>query len=133
MTIVALVAIFSLVSCKKDKESQAQTVAQKILGRWNLVSVVSVTTIPGEKGMDRNGVDGEYLDFRNNGKVYSKDYNREEEVSTYKLIRDEEIAIGSGEDQLLYTIKKLTDKDLVLYLSITDEEGSTKGTITLKK
>lgn len=103
---VTCAALFT--ACKKDKE---KTTAEKVLGKWTSINSVEndfynntphVTTYPAAAG--------DYADFRNDGKVYSKD-GVDLDTSSYSITTDNKIIIESE----TLEIKTLTDNQFVLY------------------
>lgn len=136
MVIMILIAVLTLGSCKKDNNKE--TAAHKILGKWSVVSILLVTNVPDEKNISREGKTDEYIDFRNDGKVYTKidlDKERPEQIDPYRFISDTEISIGDRREQdpTVFTIKKLTDRDLILDGIRAEDDEISKMTITLKK
>jgi len=84
LIVAALIAIcFS--ACKKDSSSQSD-----LIGKWNLQYVTSrVTTSNGSAdSLTAYASNGDYLDFRSDGKVYSNKWLQLHLTSGNKIIAD---------------------------------------------
>ena len=93
-TIIALVAVFSLVSCKKDKANESEkTTTQKVQAKWNFTSQVTISTIPNEERNETiTGKTGDYVEFRNDGKYTSK-IDADVETDVYTIDSDSQITL----------------------------------------
>jgi len=105
-----LLASLSLIfaSCKKDKEP-AKTNQEKIIGNWKMVSIDFETTRP-DKPVEKESepaVQGDYFDFRADGKLFYV-FNGSRERNTTYVITNDKIKI-EGEE---FTIKELTNNRL---------------------
>ena len=104
---IACTALFT--ACKKDKE---KTTAEKVLGRWKVTNTVENEFYNNTAHITTQaGIASDYVDFREDGKVYSKDGNDPEYVSAYTITGDDKITF----DGETYDIKTLTDNQFVLY------------------
>ena len=105
---VVLLAAFALASCKKDKEKTTQ---EKILGKWNIASIVDNDFYSGASHINTyTGVSSDYLEFRSDGTVFVS-FSGITNTSHYGLIGDTKIWIESDN----YDIKTLTDNQFSLY------------------
>jgi|GEM_PF-1756946 len=131
LTIIALIAVFSLAGCKKDKE---KTTAEKIQAKWSLVSqsLIVTPTATGSNTISSTmpGKAGEYIEFLSNGKVNIQQNGEALETTTYTIDSDAQITI----DGEAFQIKTLTDNSLVLYSNDTSNSNETiQTTITLSR
>lgn len=130
-TLIAVLVVFSLFGCKKDTEEK--TTAQKIQGKWNITSVVSIEDVPPtpKATFTDEGIPGDYYDFRTDGMVYIKEQAYEDDLLLpYAIIDDTKITIDGAE----YVIKQLTDKVLVLHHThVFSTGGSTEDIVYLNR
>ena len=124
---LATAAIFT--ACKKDDTTVTKTTAQKVLGKWGVVSEVTVSYRSGvATTYTLPGAATDYADFRTDGKIYFYVENKYD-TSTYKIINNQSITIDADSAQ----IKTLTDNSFVLEEKYYNGSDSTKSTISLKK
>ena len=109
----AIMLTFIFASCKKNKNTA--TTLQKIQTKWSVESVIDHEHDPSSLPIDTTttylGVATDYVDFRNDGKVYSY-FDGSADTSPYTLSGDTTIIIN-----LLgkFKIQSLTDHVLKLY------------------
>lgn len=124
---VTCAALFT--ACKKDKE---KTTAEKIQTTWNVNSYVfndfySNTAHP----FSITGVAGDYVEFRADGKAYSK-FGGSKDTVAYSISGDNKIVFDSE----TYDIKTLTDNQFVMYSKLvtsTTPSEYEETTLTLSK
>lgn len=119
---IACAALFT--ACKKDKVEEPavvpvtpqKTVAQKITTKWD------ITTIEDNDFYNNtphssiyNGVPTDYLDFRNDGKLYIQIMPFGKDTLLYNLLTDSTINLEGD----IFKIKTITDTKFVLYLKET--------------
>jgi outer membrane lipoprotein-sorting protein len=108
---IALIAFTALFSACKKKDVE-KTVAEKLAGKWKVTSYVSNDYYSGANHPSTTpGGAGDYVDFRADGKVYSKEGNNPEDVSAFSLVNDNTVKIDNED----FTIKAITETQLVLY------------------
>ena len=126
-TMVTCAALFT--ACKKDKE---KTTAEKVQATWNLNSYAyndfyNNTAHP----VNIAGVAGDYVEFRADGKAYSKIGGSKDTVA-YSIVGDNKITFD-GES---FDIRTLTDNQFVMYSKVvtsTTPPEYDETTITLSK
>ena len=124
--LLAGAAVFT--SCKKT-ETTTQTTAQKVLGKWTLVSEVSSETYQGRTTTDTYiGVAGDYVDVRTDGKIYYH-YDNANDTTTYHVISDNLMKVEWDTS----SIKTLTNTSFILYNKQGSSDVTTETTLTLKK
>lgn len=109
-----LLAVFGLMlilsACKK--KDVEKTTAEKLVAKWKVTSFISndyynnanhITTL--------QGTASDYVDFRTDGKLYTKQGNSAEEVVAYSVVNDNALRIDNED----WTIKALSDNQFVLY------------------
>ncbi len=106
-----------LVSCTKD-DKVSKTTQEMIVGKWKVNTIVEEdTSIPFT--YTYTGVSSDYIDFRNDGKVY---YNTAfgsvpgPDTFTYKVLNNQYIVEGNYDT---FEIKTLTDTKLILHYQNT--------------
>ncbi len=128
LTMATAVFFLLFTSCDKDKDLLDQDDSEKtesIIGKWNIDKAVSQET-PGETETE-NGVSGEWIDFRKDGKVVVRTKDRdtgefeEDEPTSWKVQGDKLIIDGDEE----FTIIKLTKQEFVFQEQeiYQDEDG----------
>ncbi|NTE04388.1 hypothetical protein G6M24_45450 [Agrobacterium tumefaciens] len=131
-TLIMFVALFSLVSCKKD-EVVVQTTTQKIQVKWGIGTTINTENIlPAAKTTSSyKGISTDYFDFRTDGKVHIKQGSDPEEVLAYTIDSDTQITI----DGTVFSIQKLDDHNLTLYSKQLFKDGVsyTEDTFNLTK
>lgn len=130
ITLITLIAVCSLVSCKKD--SKEKTTAEKIQAKWSLVSIVDNETVTGgatPTSFTQMGKVGEYIQFKNDGKVYIKNDGEAEQVVPYTVNNDTQLTLDGDP----YTISVLTENSLVIYMKKNFTGGYYESTISLSK
>jgi hypothetical protein len=107
----ALFAITTLFTACKKKDVE-KTTAEKLIAKWKVSSYVENDYFNNTNhSATTQGGTTDYVDFRTDGKVYSKEGSSSEDVADYSVVNDNTVKID-GDD---YTIKTLTDTQLVLY------------------
>jgi hypothetical protein len=126
ITFIALLAVVTLASCKKQKEKTTQ---EKISGKWNIVSIVDNDYYSGSSHVTTyTGTASDYLDFKNDGTVFVS-FTGITNNSNYGLIGDTKIWIENDN----YDIKTLTDNQFVLYSKDSYGSDYYESTMTLKR
>ncbi len=129
---ITLILLFALVtfSCKKD-DKPGQTTSQRIQHKWGVDSYVSNNHIGGIDDIETSpGSAQDYVDFRTDGKVYTQ-FAGEADITGYSVQGDNTITIESFGT---YTIKTLTDNQLVLYYKDAEANGDFyEETLNLKR
>ncbi len=123
--IILLASVFS--SCKKDK---AQTATQKVQHNWTLIDVVDNShDASGDNITTTNAIAGDFMNFNSNGTVTFQ-IDGQRDSASYSMVSDTQILLATE----TFTIKTLTDSQLVLYIkdviSATDYD---EETINLKR
>lgn len=96
--IVALLCLFN--ACKKSVDSANGASSSALIGKWNLINDSSISTL-GPHEIDSNyvGVEGDYFDFRTDGKLYIKEGTNADTLS-YQLLADNKIIIQTFGESL---------------------------------
>lgn len=127
--ILALAMIAGLIfasSCKKDKDN-----GLSLKGKWNVVSIQDRYV---ENGTETDndtytGVAGDYVDFRNDNKVYSH-FDGDDDVADYEILENNKVII----DEDTFEIQSLTSASARLYQKwIEDANTFEEFTINLKR
>lgn len=114
------VSSMTIASCKKDKEenSPAETTKQKIMGRWQINSIIIKESFSGEEHVTTHaGTPADYVEFKSNGKMDTY-FKNNLTVSDYS-VKSVKIITIEGDD---HTVRELTDSTLVMFS--TDRTGS---------
>lgn len=120
-------------SCKKKDSTTA--VLQKVQAKWSIVRIIDHFHDPGSIPADTTdtytGVNGDYIDFRTDGKAYTN-LGGSADTSGYTLSGDTSIIIASGGN---YKIQTLTSNAFTLYGREDDPSSLSyyEETINLKK
>ncbi|MEP6927235.1 MAG: hypothetical protein ABI834_06335 [Ginsengibacter sp.] len=124
-TVILLASVLS--SCKKDK---AETTAQKVQHNWTIVNEIdNFHDASGDHIDTINGVAGDFINFNSNGTVTSH-FDGSDDSGNYSLLNDTQISING----LTFTIKTLTDSQLVLYVKdVISSDEYDEETINLKR
>ena len=128
-TLFSLVALTALTfaGCSKDDDDGGQE--KMILGKWTMVSTtVAVTDIQngGTKTSEKPVYPGDYLDFRNDGKIYSRisdplegpGYDPHDTVAyrmttTYLIIDNDSMLINKlSKESLSFTLQEKGNSEL---------------------
>ena len=112
----------AFVSCKDDDDNNtpAETTTQKIQHKWSLASMVEVFVTPSNtETQNRNGLPGDYVDFRTDGKVYGSFFGIPDTMS-YSVISDNYLLIDGDSTR----IQNLTNNILQLYSVGQDNDTS---------
>lgn len=120
-----LAAVLMVVSCDKNNSKPADTTLQKIQAKWNLTSIYSKY---GSEDTTYNGISGDYINFRTDGKVYTNIANAKD-TSLYSLVNDTKLVIDSD----TATIKQLSSNLFVLESKDLIVQDTLITTITLNK
>jgi hypothetical protein len=116
----AAINLMAITSCKKDNDenSPAEETKQKILGRWEIKSIIIKESFSGEDHVTTHaGTSADYVDFKSNGKMDTY-FKNNLNVSDYS-VKSVKIITIEGDD---HTVRELTDSTLVMYS--TDRTGS---------
>ena len=128
-TMIFLLAGASVFPACKKTETTSQTTAQKVLGKWALVSEHSSETSQGRTINDIYiGMAGDYVDFRTDGKAYYY-FDNAFDTTTYKVISDNLMKVEWDTS----TIKTLTGTSFILHNKQSFSDVTTETTLTLKK
>ncbi len=121
---VLLLSILA-VACTKSDSSTTST--KSILGKWNLLNLRTKTTVGTFLFADETQTQkpGQYLDFKENGKVYSKSYDSSlntytYDTGTYKYNGDTLIDYTNNQ---IYKVQTLTSNNLTLNYQSSDSSG----------
>jgi hypothetical protein len=134
ITLAALLltaAILPWISCKKES-AKPKTTQDKIGGKWKLQSSVVDNFYLGASHITTyTGIAADYVDFRNDGKVYSFVDGRYD-TSAYGIISDLKMWIDNSSS--IFDIQILTDTQLKLYVKEIIAPGDYhESTTNLKK
>ena len=107
-------AIMSWVSCKKESTAPiSKSTQDKIAGKWKLQSSIANDFYAGTSHITTyTGTAADYVDFRNDGKVYSF-VSASYDTSAYGIISNTKMWIDNSSDT--FDIQILTDTNLKLY------------------
>ena len=127
LSMITCAALFT--ACKKDKE---KTTTEKVQATWNVNSYAyndfyNNTAHP----FNITGVAGDYVEFRADGKAYSK-FGGNKDTVAYSISGDNKIVFDSE----TFDIKTLTDNQFVMYsklVSPTAPSEYEETTLTLSK
>jgi len=98
-------------ACKKTDTATTTTTAQKVLGKWAIVSNVSTEKFQGNANTTTTpGTAADFADFRTDGKIYSHSEGSFD-TANYKIVSDLLISIDGDTAQ----IQTLTTNSMVLY------------------
>lgn len=129
-TMIVLLAGAALFTACKKTDTTKQTTAQKVVGKWALVSSVSTENWQGTSNTSTTTYTAaDYADFRTDGKVYSHSEGSFD-TATYKVISDLLIAVETDTAQ----IQTLTSNSMVIYRKqILNSNSYTEDKTTFKK
>ena len=124
---IMLFTCIGFIACKKESTAKQPTTQDKLLGKWNLISVDINDYFSGvAHPYIYTYAPGDYMDFRNDGKLYGRFIGAYDTVA-YAIISDSKIWIDTPAD--VYDIKSMTAKDMQLYTktiyNVTDYSEST--------
>ena len=130
MSIILLLSM-GFMACKKD-DAKSKTTQEKLSGKWNFVSTISNHFYGGSSHFtNTTGAPGEYVDFRNDGKIYSYIIGAYDTVA-YGIITESKIWIDNSNNT--FDLKVFTDADLQLYdKEIINPSDYDEATINLKR
>ena len=129
---VALLAavLLCFTSCQKENHLTPESVASKILGKWQINSVTFNKYYAGSGNKETMaGTPSDYVEFKNDGKVHTF-FLDSLSIAGYKVKNAQVILINDDP----FSIQELTDNKLRLYSR--DETGSfgyTEVTYNLKR
>ncbi len=131
LTILTLVTLY-LSACKKSHDDTQQTTLQKLQAKWQLQSWVENDHFSGtDHIITTTGNAADYIDFRNDGKVYSS-ISGNIDVTTYSLTSNDTKILIDGTDT--YDIKTLTSNSFILYnKELSGASDFNETTINMKK
>lgn len=120
---------FALTGCKKDKAPE-KTNQEKIIGNWKMVSLDYEVTRPGQPTEKESepAVQGDYFDFRADGKLFYV-FSGSRERSTVYTIENDKLKI-EGEE---FTIKELTNNKLAFEQVSVTSTRTTRETYNFTK
>ena len=123
-------------SCSKDKNSPTPGGQAGLAGKWTQLSTHATGTIGGEPFDTTILADaGDYLDFRNDGHVYSRSQGQLD-TSAYKVENNSKIVFTDPEEPTqtdTIQIKSLSNSSLVLFQKHIEGADLTEATLTLKR
>jgi hypothetical protein len=123
MATILLASVFT--SCKKDK----QTTAQKLQHNWTFINEIDNSHDASGDNIDTiAGVTGDFFNFSSNGTVSSQ-FDGSTDTVPYTLMSDTQVSV-IGE---VFTIKTLTDTQLILYAKDGSATEYDETTINLKR
>lgn len=112
LSIILLISM-SFIACKKENTTP-KTTQEKIAGKWKYQSSVVDNFYSGASHINTfTGTAADYVDFRNDGKVYSfvaSNYD----TSAYGIISDTKMWIDNSSS--IFDIQTLTDTDFKIYM-----------------
>lgn len=134
LTVICVLSILSIASCKKDKKEEVveKTTLEKIQAKWGLENITfkyTINSVPFDTTVIYNGVSSDYFDFRTDGKAYIS-VDGEPDTSVYALSGDSTILF---EEFGSYKIQSMTDNSLKLFITDQNEDEIAEQTINLKK
>lgn len=129
---LAVLAISTFSSCKKDSDSDANDKAMaKLLGKWTFVSASTndyysnadhIKTVP--------GAPGDFMDFMNNNKAVLRIFSSQD-TSKYTLTGGSKLVFDDIDQ---FDVKTLTESDLILNRKTVYSSAAFKEEIyTLRK
>ena len=132
---ILLITIASMIitSCKKeDAAPKPKTTQEKIAGKWRLESSARNDFYAGVPHfITYTGTAADYVDFRNDGKVYSF-VDGNSDTTAYSIISDTKMWIDSSTD--VFDILTLTESTFKFYMKQTFNAGEYyETTINLKR
>lgn len=121
--VVISVMMMGLFACKPEKPFEDKSAKAGLLGKWHLQRMVDEVYNPDGTLYERHEtvtIPGDSVLFKQDGWVYcySSELFSGVEEQPYRLVNDSTLDI---EDEL-YKIRKLTDKEMLLYQRETDEQ-----------
>ena len=127
---VSILAFFSIAftACKKEK---TKTVAERIVGTWQLTNIVyNQHTNGADHTVSSNDfTSSDTYQFTKEGTVYVN-IQGQSDSSTYSITADNRLTIVDDET---YDIKTLDDHALVLYIKTTSGSVYEEATVTFKR
>ncbi len=113
LIIITLSSLLFIISCnKKDKTTPVVTTIEKLQHKWNFNTETDNDYFSGANHVTTlNGNPGDYLDFRTDGKAYSR-FQSSDDTVTYSLLGTNKIIIDNLDT---LDIQNLTDTNLKLY------------------
>ena len=131
---MSIILLFSMgfMACKKESTTQVKTTQEKLLGKWNFVSTISNHFYSGSSHIiTTTGAAGDYVDFRNDGKLYSYIIGSYDTVA-YGIVNESKIWIDNTINT--FDLKVFTDTDLQMYhKEVPNATDYDETTITLKR
>jgi len=127
ITLLALiVALFTVTSCKKDKENDREN-SNTIVGRWIASSILEITYKNGKEiRRDNDTQDNLMVEFKPDGTGASQ---RDDESANFTYThKDGELIFKTEGEFDRYKIKSLTNSELELY----QEESETEDGVDYK-
>jgi hypothetical protein len=127
--LLLLIASVALSTACKKKDVE-KTPAEKVAGLWNFNSLVFNEYYSNANHITTtNGISGDYVDFRADGKVYSRMAGQKDTVA-YSVVSAATLKV----DGLDYEIKALTDNQLVIYnKTVVSSTIYDEGTLNLSR
>lgn len=125
-------AIMHCVSCKKGSTTPTpKTTQEKLLGKWNLISVIDNDYYGGSPHITTyNYPPGAYIEFRNDGRATTYDSGSTTNYD-YGVITDSRIWMPLP--SYIYELKIFTDTDLQLYRKEVTGADYHEYTLNLKR
>jgi hypothetical protein len=120
------IATMAIAGCKKDKPKAASLVNKWSVTNTHIVEIVSGLVFYEER---YTGVAADYLDFRNDNKLYSS-IDGSSEVVPYQLIGDDKVVIDGD----TFVIQSLTFNSVKLYMRDPATRNTyVEATVNLKR
>lgn len=125
---LAIVAMIAFSACSKDNEDL-------IIGKWKLVN--TVVTEHG-RSFTEEATDNEAMEFKKDGTVVFTSDSDDTDTGKWTLTDDTNLTITytdeeDGTETMNYTITKLDKKELVINMTVEEEEENFSVTMNLKK
>jgi hypothetical protein len=130
ITLGILLICFCFTACKKDKTPQKPT-SEKILGKWNLISITTEVTEPPKPTETTTSPTktGDYLDFRADGKVAVVTNGSKEYIETYSIKSETEFIL----DDRTFTINELNNGKFTFSYNESGDGTTAKAIFKLSK
>lgn len=134
LLLFVVAAMTLLTACKKDDE---KTNAEKIIGKWTLVTSVTSGKYQGAQFEQKDtGTSADYTEFKADG-TWASSESGDTASGTYSINGDQLIMKMDGETVAdTYSIKQVTDNSLVIYAKgyeYTDANNYIDMTVTFKR
>jgi hypothetical protein len=125
-----LISGLAFSACKKD--DKPQTTLEKLQAKWTLNKQINHFVYLGNQQYDTTSTAGDYIDFRTDGKAYSKVAGTLD-TSAYSLLTDTRLITNSGSANDTLDIQTLTLNALQLHYKTNMATGYYESTFYLSK